>query len=160
MSFRSKLHSRERECYNCRQLSRARSSVHGVCDLPNGGSVRERRSLEERFASCVTVNPRLTRQTVSYQGNRRVPGLRWMKYKEGFSRGLVERLIDEFRPSAVLDPFAGIGTTPLIAASRGLSATGIEIMPVGVLVGSGLPTLPMGFLRQTSKHPGRSCLMW
>ena len=53
---------------------------------PSGGSVRERRSLEERFGSRMTVNPRLTRKTVSYQGNRLVPGLRWMKYKEGFSQ--------------------------------------------------------------------------
>ena len=83
-----------------------------------------------------------------------------MKYKEGFSRGLVERLIDEFRPSAVLDPFAGIGTTPLIAASRGLSATGIEIMPVGVLVGSGIAHAANGLSETNFKTSGRSCLMW
>ena len=90
---------------------------------PNGGSVRERRSLEERFSSRMSVNPEFTRKTVSYQGNRRVPGFRWMKYKEGFSRTLVERLIEEFRPSSVLDPFSGIGTTPLVAAGKGLSAS-------------------------------------
>ncbi len=61
-----------------------------------------------------------------------------MKYKEGFSIGLVESLLDEVKPSSVIDPFSGIGTTPLITAGRGLRATGIELMPVGVLVGSAI----------------------
>ena len=130
----------------------------GPAISPNGGSIRERRSLEERFASRMTVNPHLTRKTVSYQGNRGVPGLRWMKYKEGFSRGLVERLIDQFHPAAVLDPFAGIGTTPLIAAGKGLSATGIEIMPVGVLVGSGIAHAANGLSETNFKTAGTQLL--
>ena len=105
---------------------------------PNGGSVEGRRALHERFRNRISVNPDFTRKAVSYQGNRRVPGLRWMKYKEGFSRGLVERFIETHRPTAVLDPFAGIGTTPLIAGSKGVPATGIEIMPVGVSVGKAI----------------------
>ena len=32
----------------------------------------------------------------------------------------------------MLDPFAGIGTTALVAGGAGREATGIEIMPVGV----------------------------
>ena len=51
---------------------------------------------------------------------------------------LVERMLDEVRPSSVLDPFSGIGTTPLIAAGRGLKATGIELIPVGVLAGNAI----------------------
>ena len=105
---------------------------------PNGGSVRERRALEDRFRSRVAPNPALSRKAVSYQGNRAAPGLRWMKYKEGFSRALVDGFISEFRPKSVLDPFAGIGTAPLVAAGGGASATGIEIMPVGALVGGGI----------------------
>ncbi len=105
---------------------------------PNGGSVQERQSLQERFGSRLAVNPHFTRKAVSYQGNRSVPGLRWMKYKEGFSRTFVERLIDDRQPTDILDPFAGIGTTPLVAAGMGKSATGIEIMPVGVLAGNGI----------------------
>ena len=61
-----------------------------------------------------------------------------MKYKEGFSHELVSRLLDEHQPKAVLDPFAGIGTTPLVAAGKGIDAMGIEIMPVGVLAGSSI----------------------
>ena len=90
-------------------------------ESPNGGSVEERRSLHERFEKRLSVDPNLTRKVVSYQGNRDVPGFRWLKYKEGFSLELVERLLDEAQPSSVLDPFAGIGTTPLIAAGRGLN---------------------------------------
>ncbi len=105
---------------------------------PNGENVQDRRSLHKRFSRRLSVNSQFTRKAVSYQGNRKVPGLRWMKYKEGFSRGLVERFIDEHKPKAVLDPFAGIGTTPLIAGSKGIPATGIEIMPVGVLVGNAI----------------------
>ena len=110
----------------------------GAAESPNGGSVAERLALHRRFESRMSVNPTLTRRAVSYQGNRTAPGFRWMKYKEAFSRELVERLIDEFQPRSVLDPFSGIGTTPLIAAGSGLEATGIEIIPVGVLAGNAI----------------------
>ncbi len=70
-----------------------------------------------------------------------------MKYKEGFSRTLVNYLLDEYQPEHVLDPFAGIGTTVLTAAGRGVEATGIEIMPVGVLVGTGIAAAANGTSR-------------
>ena len=54
-----------------------------------------------------------------------------LKYKEGFSQNLVKHLVESHRPSAVFDPFAGIGTAPIVAAGLGVDATGIEIMPVG-----------------------------
>ena len=125
---------------------------------PNGGSVRGRQALTERFASRLSVNPAFTRKTVSYQGNREVPGLRWMKYKEGFSRGLVKSLIDEHQPKAVLDPFAGIGTTPLVAAGMGKSATGIEIMPVGVLTGHGIAQAANGVSRTALEAAGNELM--
>ena len=105
---------------------------------PNDGAVTERIALCERFGHLVSVNKHYSRKIVSYQGNRQSPGLRWMKYKEGFSCGFVEELIDQEEPQAVLDPFAGICTTPLVAAGCGKDATGIEIMPVGVLAGSAI----------------------
>ncbi len=126
----------------------------GLAVSPNGGSTRERQALEERFGDCLTVNPELTRKAVSYQGNQGVPGLRWMKYKEGFSRGLVEHVLDTHRPSAVLDPFAGIGTTPLIAASRGMRATGVEIMPVGVLAGTAIAEAANGVSKRELESEG------
>ena len=121
---------------------------------PNGGSVLARLELERRFEGRLAVNSRLTRKAVSYQGNRHSPGFRWMKYKEGFSQSLVERLLDEFLPDSVLDPFAGIGTTPLIAAGRSLRATGIEIMPVGVLVGNGIAQAANGLSSETLEKSG------
>ena len=105
---------------------------------PHGGPVKERQALSARFASRLTTNDFFSRKTVSYQGNRNAPGLRWMKYKEGFSSQLVAELVERENPGTVLDPFAGICTTPLIAAGLGRKATGIEIMPVGVLAGSAI----------------------
>ena len=125
---------------------------------PNGGSVQERRALEDRFGDRLSINPELTRKAVSYQGNQRVPGLRWMKYKEGFSRGLVEHALDTYRPSAILDPFAGIGTTPLIAASRGIRATGVEIMPVGVLAATAIAEAANGVSKHELESAGASLL--
>ena len=105
---------------------------------PNGGSVTSRKRLDRRFAQRLSTNPDFTRRTVSYQGNKNVPGFRWMKYKEGFSRELVLKLIHDHNPEAVLDPFAGMSTTPLVAAGCGRYAMGIEIMPVGVIAGKGM----------------------
>ena len=102
---------------------------------PNAGPTVERCLLHEQFLDRLCVNPRLTRKLVSYQGNKNTPGFRWMKYKEGFSGALVGEFLDDFKPQSVLDPFAGIGTAPLVAAGRGLQATGIDIIPVGVLTG-------------------------
>lgn len=79
----------------------------------------------------VLIDNTLNRRLVSYQGNKQVPGFRWMKYKEGFSTELVSRLLDSVVARDVLDPFSGIGTTALVAAGRGINALGIDAMPVG-----------------------------
>ena len=97
-----------------------------------------RHHLFGNFTSCLSVEPALDRTVVSYQGNRGVPGFRWMKYKEGFSRRLVEQFIQAYRPHSVLDPFSGIGTVPIIATGHGALGTGIEIMPIGARVGAGI----------------------
>lgn len=52
-----------------------------------------RDSLYMRFADRIQANPSLSRKLVSYQGNKAIPGLRWLKYKEGFSADLVESLL-------------------------------------------------------------------
>ena len=105
---------------------------------PHGGSVGDRQRLQSRFASRLIVREDLTRRLVSYQGNKNTPGLRWMKYKEGFSGDLVKILVSEANSKRVLDPFAGICTTPLISAGLGLASIGIEIMPIGVLTGKAI----------------------
>ena len=67
-----------------------------------------------------------------------------MKYKEGFSTRLVERLLDGSGPGAVLDPFSGIGTTALTASRTGRRATGMEIMPVGNLMAKAITAIANG----------------
>ena len=89
------------------------------------------RDLYERFATRISVDDTLSRKLVSYQGNKIVPGLRWLKYKEGFSTQLVESLLSHAKGTRFLDPFSGSGVAPLIASSKGLLSVGIEIMPLG-----------------------------
>ncbi len=100
---------------------------------PQNTSAEERKRLYGRFADRISVEDSLSRKLVSYQGNKDIPGLRWMKYKEGFSAELVQSLLTKTDAGTVLDPFSGSGTAPLTASSMGMSGTGVEIMPVGNL---------------------------
>ena len=97
--------------------------------MPHSGPARA--DLHQRFAGRMQVNPYLTRQLVSYQGNKGAVGFRWMKYKEGFSTALVRQLIEAGKGTQVLDPFSGAGTTVLTAMGMGVPGTGIEILPLG-----------------------------
>ena len=76
-----------------------------------------RQALLERFADRLVIRPELTRQQVSYQGNKAHPGLRWLRYKEAFSAEFVHSELGS-ADGPVLDPFAGIGTTALVASGR------------------------------------------
>ena len=120
------------------------------------GVDQQRRRLHERFSHRISTRSIFTRRTVSYQGNRNAPGFRWMKYKEGFSSSLVKNLLSEHEATAVLDPFAGIGTVPLVAARQTESAFGIEIMPVGVLVGQGIAHAANGTSRSAFEKASRA----
>lgn len=117
-----------------------------------------RQDLGKRFAERLSVDQRITRTLVSYQGNRAAPGFRWAKYKEGFSLGLVERFLSEHRPQEVLDPFSGIGTAPLAAVWNGVSGTGIEIMPVGVRAAQGIASAANGISVAKLQHSA-DCLL-
>ena len=127
-------------------------------ESPNGGKVTEHRALHDRFASRLIVNPDLTRKIVSHQGNRTAPGFRWLKYKESFSHTLVERCLDAIGPTSVLDPFAGLGTVPLIASGRGASARGIEISPVGVVAGQAISIAANGLDHATFDQAAQEIL--
>ena len=105
------------------------TSIANPTDVP----AEARRSLYDRYASRISVKESLSRKLVSYQGNKEAPGLRWMKYKEGFSASLVQSLLDQNQPKTFLDPFSGTGTAPLTASCLGMDSTGIEIVPVGNL---------------------------
>ncbi|MXZ00136.1 site-specific DNA-methyltransferase [Candidatus Poribacteria bacterium] len=86
-----------------------------------------------------------------------------MKYKEGFSTSLIDHLLDVTSPRSVLDPFSGIGTTPLVSAGRGLKATGIEILPVASLTAKAIAVAANGLktmqfkksANELVKHLGR-----
>ncbi len=121
-------------------------------------SNQARNELASRFESRLSTNPLLSRQVVSFQGNKRTPGFRWMKYKEGFSSNLISALIDEYNPETVLDPFAGAGTTPVVAAGKGKDATGIEIMPVGVLTGAAIANAANGASATKLRTTGQAML--
>ena len=125
---------------------------------PHGGPTRERQMLAKRFARRMSTDDFYCRRTVSYQGNRKEPGLRWMKYKEGFSKQLAQTLIETEKPKTVLDPFAGICTTPLVASSKGLQANGIEIMPIGVLAGKAMAEAANGLSRGKFVHQAHALL--
>ena len=112
-------------------LETLRDSLEDVSELR--GPTEARRRLYSRFAPQIQVSDYLSRKLVSYQGNKKTPGLRWLKYKEGFSTTLVRELLERTPSKSLLDPFSGSGTAPLTAGGMGIPAVGIEIMPIGNL---------------------------
>ena len=117
--------------YSLLPLDTSTDTLAGESARPSPTEARQ--ALYERFASRIEVGDYLSRKLVSYQGNKKTPGLRWLKYKEGFSAGLVKGLLEQTAAKSVLDPFSGAGTAVLTAGSMGIPGTGIEIMPIGNL---------------------------
>ena len=129
-----------------------------VADAPaSTAGHAERDALHARFADRLIVRRELSRRLVSYQGNRAQPGLRWLRYKEGFAAGLARGFLD-VADGPVLDPFAGIGTTALVAGGAGREATGIEIMPVGVRVARAISLVAGGMDAGAVETAGRALL--
>ena len=69
---------------------------------------------------------------ITFSEDRAAPFQRWFPLLEGYSLSFVELLLAERAGGAsrVLDPFAGVGTTPLAVALRGSSAFYAEVNPV------------------------------
>jgi len=99
-------------------------------------SQKERSCLESKYREV--FEHRLDwRRLVTYVPNKDLPVYNWFKYKEGYSRDLVVRLLREFglqKNDIVFDPFAGCGTTLLAAKEFGLEGVGIDILPTSVFV--------------------------
>jgi DNA modification methylase len=91
------------------------------------------KKLEKRFRDKLVVNQDLKRTLVSFQANKKAPGYRWYKFKEGYSSALVDYALNklEIHSGRILDPFAGSGTSLFASAERGLDAVGVEVLPIG-----------------------------
>lgn len=120
---------------------------------------------ERRYSEHLSTEIALTRGLVSFQANKSRSVYRWYKFKEAFSADLVEYLIGRYRftKGVLLDPFAGSGTALFASSQLGLTAEGIELLPIGQrivktkqLIDSALSTADIATLsRWVAKLPWR-----
>jgi len=91
------------------------------------------KELERKYSSKFSTDNTLSRSVVSFQANKSRAIYRWYKYKEAFSATLVESLLLRYgiEDGLLLDPFAGSGTALFASSALGLSAEGIELLPIG-----------------------------
>ena len=92
-----------------------------------------RQELERKYAPILEVTERFDRRSVSYQLSKKDALHSWLKYKEGFSAGLVNTLLDDIGAipgDTVMDPFMGSGTTALVCQMRGINSIGYDILPI------------------------------
>jgi DNA modification methylase len=110
--------------------------------------------LRAHFRGKLLVQPALTRSLVSFQANKARPVYRWYKFKEAFSAGLVEYLLEKYQIAAgrLLDPFAGSGTALFAAAGLGLDADGIELLPIGQQIVRTKQLLDAGLSAEDCEH--------
>ena len=94
----------------------------------------EREKLFEKYKGLIETDYILNRALVSFQANKKEPFYRWFKYKEGFSKKLIDYFIEKYHPTEghILDPFAGSGSTLFSARERGWKSTGVELLPIGI----------------------------
>ena len=94
----------------------------------------EREKLFDRYKDLIETEYYLNRSLVSFQANKKEPFFRWFKYKEGFSKKLIDYFIEKYHPSKghILDPFAGSGATLFAAREKGWKSTGVELLPIGI----------------------------
>lgn len=79
------------------------------------------------------VEDKMFSDLVNFKTNKEVPRHSWFTYKQGYSEKLVRELLLEEKPSKkdfVLDPFAGVGTTNVVAQNSGYKSIGFDINPV------------------------------
>lgn len=104
------------------------------CD--NFAKQEARLALEEKYFPILEVSDEYNRQSVSYQLSKKDCLHKWLKYKEGFSADLVNKLLDKFginRGDTVLDPFLGSGTTSIVCKMKGINSIGYDILPTSAV---------------------------
>ena len=92
----------------------------------------QRSSLPEGFEYRLHLGPAATSREL-----KSAPRHRWFYFPHSFSPRLVFQLFDEWRlreGDRVLDNFVGSGTTLLAAQERGLTAVGVDMSPLAVMV--------------------------
>lgn len=104
--------------------------------------VRARKALADRYAGT-TVDRLDLGQTVG--GHlRTAPLYSVVPYKEAFSPAIVREVIalSGVQSGILLDPFAGVGTSLLVAAERGLAAVGVDVLPFSAFAARTLLNAP------------------
>ena len=74
-------------------------------------------------------------ELATFVPNKKTPIYNWFYYKEGFSKELVELLINDFRlhkGQLVLDPFCGSGTTLLACKQNNINSIGFDVLPISI----------------------------
>lgn len=104
-------------------------------ELPVRRRVAARKALVERYEGLTVERPELA-QVVGAQ-RREEPLFQVVPYKEAFSPYLVRTVLDHVGATsgALLDPFSGAGTSVLVAAERGISAVGVDLLPFAAFAG-------------------------
>ncbi len=72
-------------------------------------------------------------ELATFVPNKDKPIHNWFHFKEGFSRDLVAYILNKHlneKKITVLDPFTGVGTTPLTCREIGIPSIGIEVNPL------------------------------
>jgi hypothetical protein len=85
--------------------------------------------------NTVTVATRTGFNDPAFASNKTLPIHRWVPWIAGFSSDFVQDALEQYltKPSIVLDPFAGVGTTLVEAVKAGHEAIGFEINPYAAL---------------------------
>lgn len=91
--------------------------------------VRARAELAQTYRAVTSQRPDLARAVGA--GQRLEPLYGVVPYKEAFSPTVVRAVLDHHSIDSgrLLDPFAGAGTSLLVAAERGLAAVGVDVIP-------------------------------
>lgn len=97
---------------------------------------KEERSLNQlikiRLKSAVDKIDSLSSADVTFKNSKKIPFQRWYPYIEGYSPDFVKYIINNYckSPNAILDPFAGTGTTIFAADDLNISTFYAEINPL------------------------------